>query len=159
MDKQTLPLNTALQKLLWNRLLFPFLAAAVFVMALAAYYGGRLVEAQQLRFSQSIGYSATHFLTHASRELDALNIIVSTGSVEFVETSISANQVSHGVFDTIYFLNKDKKIKTLVPFDPRYEGMDMSRRGYFANLDCSAGVNFSIPFTSLRTGQPTAYLT
>lgn len=159
MDRQTLPLNTALQALLWKRLLLPFLVATFVVMSLAAYYGGRLVEGQQLRYSQSIGYTASHFLNHASYELDSLNFIVSASSVEFIEKSMLANQNSHAVFDTLYLLDQNKKIKIMVPFDPRYEGLDMSRRSYFDDLDCAAGVNFSIPFTSLRTGQPTAYLT
>jgi len=128
------------------------------VMCLTAYYGGVLVESQQLRSSKLIGYSASSFLIDAGNELDNLTTIVSTGNVELIDLSIKAKQASHGIFDTIYVLDDSKRILTLMPFDERYIGFDMSRLSYFDTLDCNSSVNFSIPFTSLRTGEPTAYL-
>lgn len=158
MNEQPQLLNTALQSILWKRLMLPYLAAMFLVVGLAAYYGGSLVEAQQLRYSRSIGYTVTNFLIQAGQELDSFTIIVSTGNLELIDISINAEQDSHEVFDTIYILDVDKTIVTLAPFDARYVGLDMSRRNYFESLDCDSGVNFSIPFTSLRTGEPTAYL-
>ncbi|HSG42697.1 MAG TPA: EAL domain-containing protein [Anaerolineales bacterium] len=138
--------------------MLPYLAAVFLVVGLAAYYGGRLVASQQLRYSRSIGYTITNFLDYAGHELDSLTAVVSTGNSELIDISIKAEQGSHETFDTIYILDADKTIITLAPFDARYIGLDMSRRNYFKNLECSSGVNFSIPFTSLRTGGPTAYL-
>ncbi|HKJ37615.1 MAG TPA: EAL domain-containing protein [Anaerolineales bacterium] len=158
MNGQPQPLNTALQAILWKRLMLPYLAAVFFVVGLAAYYGGRLVESQQLRYSRSIEYTVTNFLLQAGQNLDSFTTIVSTGNLELIDISINAEQDSHEIFDTIYVLDADKTIITLAPFDERYVGLDMSRRNYFKGLDCDSGVNFSIPFTSLRTGEPTAYL-
>ena len=158
MENQSQPLNTALWGLLWKRLMLPYLAAMFLVVCLTAYYGGVLVESQQLRNSRLISYSASNFLVDASNELDVLTAIVSTGDPELIDLSLKAKQASHGIFDTIYVLDSTKRIITLMPFDERYIGLDMSRRSYFDLLDCASGVNFSIPFTSLRTGEPTAYL-
>ena len=158
MKNEPLTLNTALRGLLWKRLLLPYLTAMLLVVFVAAYYGGVLVQSQQLRNSRLIGYSASTFLIDAGNELDNLTSIVSTGNEELIYLSINAKQVSHGIFDTIYVLDGSKKIVTLMPFDERYIGFDMSRLSYFDTLDCASGVNFSIPFTSLRTGEPTAYL-
>jgi diguanylate cyclase (GGDEF)-like protein/PAS domain S-box-containing protein len=158
MRDQPQPLNTALWGLLWKRLMLPYLTAMFVIMCLTAYYGGVLVESQQLRNSRLISYTASSFLVDAGNELDSLAAIVSTGNLELIDLSIKTKQVSHGIFDTIYVLDSAKKITTLMPFDERYVGLDMSRRSYFDSLDCETGVNFSIPFTSLRTGEPTAYL-
>jgi diguanylate cyclase (GGDEF)-like protein/PAS domain S-box-containing protein len=158
-ENQTLPLKDALQTLLWKRLLLPFLAAAFVVMSVTAFYGGRFALSQQLRYSQLIGRTASSFLLDAAYRLDEINAVVSTGSLEEVTRNMQANLKFNAVFETIYFLDSEKRIKTLAPYDSRYGGLDMSRRSYFSGLDCGAGVNFSIPFTSLRTGRPTAYLT
>lgn len=156
--ESSLPLSTALRSILWKHLMVPYLIAMLLTVGLAAFFGGQWVELQQLRYSRSIGYIATRFLFHATQELDALTVVVSTKDMELINISIDANRSSHDLFDTMYVLDHDKRIITLAPYDPRYIGMDMSRRSYFDNLDCDAGVNFSIPFTSLRTGEPTAYL-
>ena len=155
---ESMPLNESLRAILWRRLLIPYLLITFVVVGLAAEYGGKLVEGQQLRYSRSLGYSVTSFLVHAGQELDALTAIVSTGRGDLIEISIETKQSSHGFFDTIYILDKNRTIAYLAPHDPRYIGLDMSRRRYFETLDCNSGVNFSIPFTSLRTGEPTAYL-
>ena len=136
-------LKDALQAMLWKRLLLPYLVAMVIVVGMAAYYGGRLVEDQQLKYSRSIGYTTTHFLVHAGKELDAISSVIPMNSLEYIEVTMAANRESHEIFETIYLLDKSRRIRTLVPFDPRYVGMDMSRRAYFTNLDCNAGVNFS----------------
>jgi diguanylate cyclase (GGDEF)-like protein/PAS domain S-box-containing protein len=159
MPKQTLPLDAALRAILWRRLLLPFVIAAFIIVSLSAYYGGRLVEVQQLKYSQSIGYTVTHLLEYAGYELDAINAVISGSDLNLIKKSMIASQESREVFDTIYFLDNDKRIKMLAPFDARYVGLDMSRRSYFSELDCAAGVNFSLPFDSLRTGNPTTYLT
>ncbi len=136
----------------------PFLLAMIPTVILAAFFGGRLVNSQQLRYTRSIGYTATRFLLHAAQELDALTVVVSMKDIKLIDISLNTNQDSHGLFDTVYLLDQDKRIIDLAPFDSRYIGLDMSRRSYFDSLDCNAGVNYSIPFTSLRTGAPTAYL-
>lgn len=157
--KKDLALQNALRTILLKRLLLPFVTAACAVMAVAALYGGKLVEAQQLRYSQSVSYLTTHFLEHAGYDLDALSQLASGSPVETVTRSMEASQQAHGIFDIIYYLDRDKKVKAVAPFNPRYEKLDMSRRIFFSGLDCGAGVNFSIPFTSQLTGHPTAYLT
>jgi len=155
---ESLPLNDALRAILWKRLLVPYLLITFVVVGLVAEYGGKLVEGQQLRYSRSLSYTMTSFLVHAGQELDALTAIVATGRNDFIKIAIETKQSSHGFFDTIYILDKNRTIAYLAPYDSRYIGLDMSRRRYFEALDCGSGVNFSIPFTSLRTGEPTAYL-
>ena len=80
MGNQPQPLNTALWGLLWKRLMLPYLTAMFVVVCLMAYYGGVLVESQQLRNSRLISYTASSFLLDAGNELDSLTTIVSTGN-------------------------------------------------------------------------------
>ncbi|GAB4538732.1 MAG: hypothetical protein Fur002_02680 [Anaerolineales bacterium] len=158
MNEKTLPLKQALQALLWRRLFLPFAAAAFVSLSIAAYYSIGMIQAQQLRYSQAIGYSVTHFLEHADYDLDTLDRISSTSSLEFTFKSLEAHQAAQPVFDTIYLIGADKRLKAFAPYDPRYENFDMSRRSYFKDMDCASDLKFSKPFASLRTGQPTTYL-
>ena len=67
-------LNTAIKRLIRGRLLLPVLLGSFAILALTAIYGGRLIEAQQLSFSRSVGYAAEEFLLHAGHELAAIVI-------------------------------------------------------------------------------------
>ncbi len=126
MEKQTQPLQDALRAILQKRLLFPYLAALLIVIGLTAFLGGRFVESQQLKYNQSIGFTATDFLNHAGDELNMLDALVSEGSNEFIQVSLDANLMSHDLFYTIYLIDQDRKIRTLAPYDERYIGLDMS---------------------------------
>ncbi len=158
MKKQPSSLRKTLQTIFRNRLLIPYITASLLMMAIAAFYGGKLAEARQMEYAQSIGVSISQFLSHAGHELDALAALSANSSTAALEKSMSATQRSLGSFNTIYFLNQQKKIKTLVPFDSRYVGLDMSRRSYFSSLNCNQGIDFYVQSASIRTGRPTAYL-
>ncbi|HBY09288.1 MAG TPA: hypothetical protein DEH22_16475 [Chloroflexi bacterium] len=151
-------IKTTFQTLLRNRLLLPVLMASLLIIGFAAFNGGRLMENQQLRYNRSVGYAVSNFLLHAGHELETINYVSSGNDIEKIRTMMEANWKAHRLFDTLYYLDESGIIQVLVPADPRYEGLDMSRQSYFINQDCAAGVNISPPFTSLRTGQPTVYL-
>ncbi|MBN1303631.1 MAG: EAL domain-containing protein [Anaerolineales bacterium] len=155
-DDRSLP--SAFQALIRGNLLLPVILALVGVLAGTAYIGGREVENQQAKFNDSISIVIENFVDYASNELDAIAYAIENGSIEEAELFMQAQWKVQGVFDTIYLLDEQGIIRAMVPLDSRYLGFDMSRRDYYTELDCTVGINISDPFSSLRTGQPTVYL-
>lgn len=156
--RQTQSLNVAVTFLIRQRLLLPVLVGSLLILTLAGIYSGRLAETQQMNFSRSVGYAAQEFLGYAIHELDAIAYMIPSGNNESIRMVMQSNRESHSFFDTFYLLDSDGTILMLVPGDPSYIGLDMSRQSYFQDVDCNQEVTFSKPFTSLRTGQPTVFL-
>ena len=153
-------LDSELKILLNERLLLPVIFASLIVLIISAIYGGQLVERQQRRLVSSVRYSAEEFLSYATSEINEVGYqAVQISSVDDFRVSMESSWRAHKLFETLYLLDEEGIIQTLVPLDSRYLGFDMSRRTYFTELDCAAGVNISTPFLSLRTGNPTVYLT
>ncbi len=151
-------LNSAFGRLIKRSLLLPVIVASLLVLGVAAIFGGQLAESQQRGVSYSVSFAASNFLSHAANELNSLVFEYHEGGISGITLSMRANLDSHDLFDTIYFLDEEGIVEVIVPGGSRFQGLDMSGQAYFTDTDCSQGINYSHPFTSIRTGQPTIFI-
>ena len=151
-------LNDAFNRQIQRSLLLPVLVASLLVLGVAAIFGGQLAEAQQQGVSHSVSFAAANFLLHAANELNSMVFEYDEGGILGITMSMRANISSHVLFNTIYLLDEEGMVEVIVPEDPRYQGLDMSGQNYFTESDCSQGINYSSPFISIRTGQPTVFI-
>ena len=158
-NSEAQPLNSAFNRLLQRSLLLPVIAVSLLVLGVAAIFGGRLAESQQRGVGHSVSFAASNFLLQAANELESMVFEYREGGIPAIVVSMRANLQSHELFDTFYLLDERGVVEVIIPANPRYQGLDMSGQSYFNESDCTKGVNFSSPFTSLRTGQPTVFLT
>jgi PAS domain S-box-containing protein len=153
------PLDKILLTLLWKRLLLPSLLIVALMLGLSAQFWGRHLSAWQLQLARSMVYQVDDHLNNASHALGG--IAEAAGSTDLVNlrTYMRATWRTHQTeFDAIYYLNREGVVKALVPPDPQYDGIDMSRHPYFAETEASNQPTISSSFRSPRTGLPAVYI-
>jgi PAS domain S-box-containing protein len=147
------PLNRVLLRLLLLRLFLPLVALSLVMVGLGGYWGAQRLSRQQLQLSRSVSSRVDDYLDHAGRSLGTL--VLAAEEPETLPDVMAATWGAHGSFDAFYRLDDQGVVALLVPFNPRYLGMDMSNRSYFRRALEEGGLVISRPFTSLRSGEPT----
>ncbi len=156
-QKQTPSLNRVLQRLVLLRMFLLFVALSVVVIGALSYLGEQTLERRRQQTARYMAQFVDQYLDQALWLLDAAaRAAESTPSenIAFMQGVLDA----YRFFDTLYFLDASQKIKQLVPFDPRYLGLDMSNLPSFKPRGEKKDFIISRPFISLRTGNPTVYL-
>ncbi len=155
--KKTSSLNHVLQRLVLLRMFLLFAALSVVVIGALGYLGERSLERRRQQTARYMARFVDQYLDQAIRLLGA--------AARVAESTPSKNSVfmqgvleAYSFFDTLYFLDADQKIKLLFPTDPRYMGLDMSNLPFFKQSGQEKDFTISRPFISLRTGNPTVYL-
>ncbi|MDD5170036.1 MAG: ATP-binding protein [Syntrophales bacterium] len=97
-------------------------------------------------------------MEQGGRILDAVARSAEKSSPEDLAVFMQSTWEAYMHFETVYLLDGKNRIKVLVPFDPRYIGVDMSRLPDIQKTGETNRVTISSPFASLRTGDPTVYL-
>ncbi len=152
-------LDQILRRLLMGGLFLPLVLLTLAVIVLAGLTGGREIALRQQRLAQTLAYLAQDYIRQAERVLDSLGQVSNTWSSEETARFMDATWHSYGYFESLYRLDPDGLVVLHVPFNPDYMGIDMSYQPYF-QLDQDRQLTFiSKPFTSLRTGRPTVYMT
>jgi diguanylate cyclase (GGDEF)-like protein/PAS domain S-box-containing protein len=139
-------------------LVIPILLFFLTIIAFATYLYTQMFIVQQKNLSHSVAYTVDAFLDNASRTIEALASSSIIESREKMIHDLSSFANAYKSFDAFYMLDSNGKIITLVPDDPRYVGLDMSGQSYFQQALLSKTPVISRPFISLRTGQPTVYI-
>ena len=151
-------LENAFLSLIRYQLLLPIIIAAILTMGAISYLTGQTLKKQQERFNASISYTTEIFISYAGQELEALIASYPVESLSRIQDFMQAHWEAHSIFDTIYLISAEGTIEGLAPFDERYLQFDMSRQDYYHSIDCAQGTNISNSFSSLRTGEPTVYI-
>jgi len=156
--KRSCNLSQLLLDLILWRLFLPLLAVWFVAIGGAGFLGIKSLKNQQQRTVQSIAQMVDSHLEQGGRILDAVSRVAEGLPLEDINAVMESTWKAYKHFETIYYLEKNNRIKLLVPFDPSYLGLDMSKLS-----DIHQGVEknhivMSRPFISLRTGDPTVYL-
>jgi len=146
-----------LDLILW-RLFLPLLAVWLMAIAGVGFFCIKILENQQQRTVQSMAQMVDSHLEQGGRILDAISRVAEVLPEKDIDVFMDSTWKAYKHFETIYYLDRNNRIKLLVPFDRNYVGLDMSRLS-----DIQQGVEknrivISRPFISLRTGEPTVYL-
>ena len=156
-EKKLPSINQVLQHLALFRMFLPLVIVSVLAIGVIGYFSEQTLEKQQHQKAKYIAHMIDYRLDEAVRALDAVAHVTdgsSTDNILFLQDAWKTFR--H--FDTIYHLDAGSKIKLLVPYDPRYLGLDLSNLSLLRQSGGNAMQNISIPFMSLRTGNPTIYL-
>lgn len=160
-NEKTAPsLRQLFLRLVFLRLLLPLLILGLITTSLVIYWGERNLENQQNEIARSVAQIAVNHLNQGCQILNAIANIAGTTGTEDLSSVMSGTLKAYEYFDTLYYLDANNKIKSLVPSLPRYLGLDMSNISYFQGKGDNKDRNpiISRPFISPRTGEPTVYL-
>jgi PAS domain S-box-containing protein len=151
-------LESVLGRLLLLRVFLPLLLATLLAVFLVSYFQGWDLRARQLQQARSFASTADGFLNHAGRVLDGVARVAESSSDEALSAYMEATWSSYEYFDALYLLDPEANVRLLVPYDPRYLGLDMSGQPYSERVCTEGCLTISDPFISIRTGKPTLYL-
>ncbi|MCM8712015.1 ATP-binding protein [Clostridium sp. SYSU_GA19001] len=141
-------------KLVLFRLFLPLVLVGLITIAIVSYLFGRNFINKEYQTLQAVSQIVENHLDHGSKILNAVALAAETTNKENLSTFMKSTLQAYKYFDTLYYLDEKYKIKLILPFDPRYSGLDMSN---LPDIKIK-GENISHPFISLRTGEPTVYL-
>jgi PAS domain S-box-containing protein len=157
-DKNSHTLDWVLQRLVLLRLFLPLVVVSAVAIGGAGYLGERTLGAQQHQTAQSMAQIVDLYLDQAARTLDSVARVAEVSLPDDLSTFMQATWEANDHFDTLYYLDASSKIELLTPADPRYLGLDMSNLPHFKPTEEEKNLVISLPFISLRTGNPTVYL-
>lgn len=152
----------SLRQVFWRlvliRLFLPLLVLGLTAIVGVSYLGEKNLEIQQSQIAQSMAQIVDHHLDQGGRILDAVARVAENSGMENLSTFLINTWQAYGYFDTLYYLDESNTVKLLMPFNPRYLGLDMSKSPDFQQTGEKESLVISRPFISLRTGEPTVYL-
>lgn len=151
-------LRQVLMRLVLFRLFLPLLFLGLITIMVVGFLGKQNFEIQQYQIAQSITQIIEHHLDQGGKILDVLAQSNESSGIEDKSIFMKSIWKSYRYFDTLYYLDEHNRIKVMIPFDPRYLGMDMSNLPDFQQKEERNKLIISRPFISLRTGEPTVYL-
>lgn len=144
--------------LLLFRLFLPLMFVGLIANVGIAYLGEQNLVKQQNQVIESISHIVDHHIDQGERMLDAVARVAEMPGKSNLPIFMKSTWEAYGYFETIYFLDKDNKITLMMPYNPRYAGLDMSNLPDFKKNGDSKSISISRPFISLCTGDPTVYL-
>jgi signal transduction histidine kinase/PAS domain-containing protein len=160
MDRKKPPvLDRVLQGLVLRRLFLPLTALSVIAIAAASYVGERALENRQREAALFMSRIVDRYLYQAGRALDAVARVAEVTSARDMTPIMQRTREGYGYFDTMYYVDANSKIRLMAPLESRYVGLDMSSLPHFRRDEADRLDTISRPFISLRTGDPTVYLT
>ena len=158
-EAKTAPvLDKLLLKLILRRLFLPLLLVSLVVVGGAGYMGRKALEGHQRQMVAAMAQMAEQHLDQGCRILDAVVRTAESSSPQLLESFMRSTWEAYGHFETLYYLDDQDRIERLIPYDPRYLGVDMSRLPQFQQTVLRGNSGISRPFVSLRTGNPTVYI-
>lgn len=151
-------LREVFQRLILLRLFIPLLIVGLTAISGISYLGKKNFEIQQVQIAQSMAQIVDHHLDQGGRTLEAVARVAEFSEMNSLGAVMKSTWEAYGYFDALYYLDKENKVKLLMPSDPRYLGLDMSNIPDFQLANAQSGLMISRPFISFRTGQPTVFL-
>lgn len=152
------PLNSIFLRLLWLYLFVPLLVSSLVMIAIAAFYGGRVFRSQQTNLNKSVAYSTASYLYNAANVLDILVVRAEDSSLKDFNLSAEVIYKGYEYFENFYLLDQDGVVLSSITPNDRSVGLDLSHRDFFQQAKQVHGVYISPPFISDNSGQPAVYL-
>jgi signal transduction histidine kinase len=152
-------LNQLLLELILWRLFLPLLLVWLLAIGGIFYFGVESLKNQQRKTVQSVARMVESHLDQSGRILDAVGRVAEELSFKDINVFMGSTLKAYKHFETIYYLGDNNRIKLMVPFEPTYIGLDMSRLSDIKLGTENDRIAISRPFISLRSGLPTVYLT
>lgn len=156
--KRAPALAQVVQRLVLVRLFLPLVVVSMIAIGAVAYSGERTLENQQQQRAQYMARISDRFLDQAQRTLDAVARVAEVAPRTDLGRFMQNTWEAYGYFDTLYYLDPSGRISVLAPSDPRYLGLDLSHLPDFQRTADNSKLVISRPFISVRTGNPTVYL-
>lgn len=157
-EKNFPSLSQVFWRLVLLRLFLPQMVLVLAVVVGVSYLGEQDLEIQQSQIAQSMAQIVDHHLDQGGRILDAIARVAENSGTESLSIFLKSTWEAYGHFDTLFYLDEGNTVKLLMPSNPRYLGLDMSKLPDFQQTGEKKSLGISRPFISLRTGEPTVYL-
>lgn len=151
-------LREILLRVVLMRLFIPIMIVTLVGIFVGGYLGLRNLENNQNQIAESVAHIVDYHIEHGQRALDAIARISEISKESEMGAFMESTCKAYGDFETIYYLNGDKKIELMTPDNKLYNGLDMSNLPHLEGLGKDNKLSISRPFISLRTGTPTVYL-
>lgn len=157
-SKESPCLRQVVLHLLLLRLFIPLVLVGVIANVGMAYLAERSLVKQQKQVIQSVAHTVEQHLDQGGRILDAIARVAETSEKSNISVYMESTWKAYGYFETIYYLDKNNKIMSMMPYDYRYTGLDMSNIPTVKKNGDNRKNFISHPFISIRTGEPTVFL-
>ncbi len=136
------------------RLVIPVLALSVLVTGVVGYMGLKSIENLQKQGALSIAQSVERYIGNGERMLEAVSGMAAENPEGNLETILDEAWRAYGYFETLYYLDSDRKIEFVAPGNLQLVGLDLSNVPELDEAKGSDRLILSRPFLSLRTGDP-----
>lgn len=156
--KESPCLRQVVLHLLLYRLFIPLILVGVIVNVVIGHLGEKNLVKQQKQVIQSVAHTVEYHLDQGERILDAVARVAELSKSSYLSIYMESTWKAYGYFETIYYLDKNNKIISMMPSDYRYTGLDMSNIPAVKKDGDNRKNLISHPFISLRTGEPTVFL-
>lgn len=156
--KESPCLRQVVLHLLLLRLFIPLVLVGMITNLGMAYSAERSLVKQQKQEIQSVAHTVEYHLDQGERILDAVAQVAEVSKKQYISIYMESTWKAYGYFETIYYLDKNNKIISMMPSDYRYTGLDMSNIPAVKKNGDNRKNLISHPFISLRTGEPTVFL-
>lgn len=150
-------IREVLLKQLFFRLFLPQLIIGIIVIIILGILGMESVGKQQKEVAGSVVRMMNFHIEHGEKIINSLAIIAESTENSALHVILNSSWKAYGYFETIYFLDKNKKIKLIEPHNSRYSGLDMSNIPIFDSVSRNR-IFISKPLVSVRTGEPIIYI-
>lgn len=140
------------------RLFIPFIGLSLFVSLIAGFIMTENIKNQQIQVVKSVSSFADYYILQGTRMLDSIGKTTEINGIGDIDSYMAGIWNSYKYFDTLYYIDKEIKIKLIVPYDKRYLNLDVSNFPDFKQALAKKTFTISNPFISVRTGEPTIYL-
>lgn len=140
------------------RLFIPLMLVVLIAILGFGYFGIRNLESRQRQVVETMSHIVDYHVDHGKSIIEAIAKVAETNDNRNLSVFMKGSWEAYGYFDTIYYLDENNKIINMIPFTPRYDGVDMSNISNFKEDDEPFNIHISKPFISLRTGYPTIFL-
>jgi len=142
-------------------LFLPLLVLGIIEAVGVGFFAKENFDTQQHKIVETMSKIVDYHIEQGSRILDAIARVSEKRSEmqkEHLYDFMQSTWEAYGYFDTLYYLNGEYKVEHLVPYDPRYISLDMSKLPDFQKMKGDKTIRISHPFISIRTGEPVVYL-
>lgn len=156
--KESPCLRQVVLHLLLYRLFIPLILVGVIVNVVIGHLGEKNLVKQQKQVIHSVAHTVEYHLDQGERILDAVARVAEISKSPYLSIYMESTWKAYGYFETIYYLDKNNIIISMMPSDYRYTGLDMSNIPAVKKDGDNRKNLISHPFISLRTGEPTVFL-
>ena len=145
-------------RLILSRVFLPLLAVGLISAAGVGLLARQNLLNQQKGVVETVSQIVDLHIEQGGRVLDVIAHLAEDCGAKGLGPLIESTWQAYGQFETIYCLDRDNRIRLIMPPTHDHSGLDMSNLPDFKNYREEQNPRISRPFISIRTGEPTIYL-